>query len=66
MIQKLHQNGMCESNGYPIGVTYLLRSPIEEIITYGNQVLRGLLYSKQGCHNYYEGWRTQYHPILYR
>ncbi|MEG1733211.1 MAG: reverse transcriptase domain-containing protein [Longicatena sp.] len=60
MIQKLHQNGMCESNGYPIGITYLLRNPIEEIITYGNQVLRGLLYSKQGCHNYYEGWRIQY------
>lgn len=60
MIQKLHQNGMCERNGYPIGVTSLLRDPIEEIITYGNQVLRGLLYSKQGCHNYYEGWRIQY------
>lgn len=60
MIQKLHQNGMCERNGYPIGVTSLLRNPIEEIITYGNQVLRGLLYSKQGCHNYYEGWRIQY------
>lgn len=60
MIQKLHQNGMCDGNGYPIGITYLLRNPIEEIITYGNQVLRGLLYSKQGCHNYYEGWRIQY------
>lgn len=60
MIQKLHQNGMCDGNGYPIGITYLLRNPIEEIIAYGNQVLQGLLYSKQGCHNYYEGWRIQY------
>ena len=60
MIHKLHQNGMCKGNGSPVGITYLFRNPIEEIIVYGNQVLRGLLYSKQGCHNYYEGWRIQY------
>jgi hypothetical protein len=23
-------------------------------------VLRGLLHSPQGCHNYYKGWRIQY------
>lgn len=60
MIHKLHQNGMCKSNGYPIGITQLLSKPIEEIIQYGNQVLYGLLYSKQGCLNFHKGWRIQY------
>jgi len=46
--------------GIPKAVTSLLTSPIQDIIKYGNQVLRGLLHNQQGCHNFYEGWRIQY------
>jgi group II intron reverse transcriptase/maturase len=60
MIHKLHQNGMCDGHGWPIGITKLLQLPGQEIIKYGNQVLRGLLYSQQGCRNFYKGWRIQY------
>lgn len=60
MIKKLHQNGMCDAWGYPKAITKLLRLPIQDIIKYGNQVLRGLLHSQQGCHNFFEGWRIQY------
>ena len=44
----------------PKAITKLLLLPIQDIIKYGNQVLRGLLHSQQGCHNFYEGWRIQY------
>lgn len=44
----------------PKGITKLFRNPIENIIKYGNQVLRGVLYNNQGTHNFYEGWRIQY------
>ncbi|MGL4374384.1 MAG: reverse transcriptase domain-containing protein [Turicibacter sp.] len=60
MIKKLHENGMCDTLGYPRAITKLLRLPIQDIIKYGNQVLRGLLHSQQGCHNFFEGWRIQY------
>ena len=60
MIRKLHQNGMCNESGWPIGITKLLPLPVNEIIKYGNQVLRGLLHSHQGCRNFYKGWRIQY------
>ena len=60
MIHKLHQNGMCTGNGWPIGIAKLLPLPVNEIIKYGNQVLRGLLHSQQGCRNFYKGWRIQY------
>ena len=60
MIRKLHQNGICNENGWPIGITKLLLLPVQEIIKYGNQVLRGLLNGQQGCHNFHKGWRIQY------
>ena len=60
MIRKLHQDGMCDEKGRPIGVTKLLLLPVQEIIKYGNQVLRGLLNSQQGCRNFFKGWRIQY------
>ena len=60
ILKKLHENGMCTGNGYPIGITRLLREPPEEIIKYGNQVLRGLLTQQRGCHNFFKGWRIQY------
>jgi group II intron reverse transcriptase/maturase len=60
LIRKLHQNGMCNGHGWPIGIAKLLPLPVNEIIKYGNQVLRGLLQSLQGCHNFYKGWRIQY------
>jgi len=60
MIRKLQQNGMCNENGWPIGVAKLLKLPVQDIIKYGNQVLRGLLNSQQGCHNFFIGWRIQY------
>ena len=59
-IRKLHLNGMCDANGWPIGITKLLPLPVDEIIKYGNQVLRGLLHSQQGCRNFYKGSRIQY------
>ena len=60
MIRKLYQNGMCNVHGSPIGIAKLLPLPANEIIKHGNQVLRGLLHSQQGCRNYYKGWRIQY------
>jgi hypothetical protein len=51
---------MYTGNGYPIGVTHLLKEPPEEIIKYGNQVLRGLLTQQRGCVNFYKGSRIQY------
>jgi len=60
ILKKLHENGMCKGNGYPIGITRLLRASPEEIIKYGNQVLRGLLTQQRGCANFYNGARIQY------
>lgn len=60
ILEKLRENGMCTGNGYPIGISRLLREPLEEIIKYGNQVLHGLLTQQRGCINFYEGWRIQY------
>lgn len=60
ILKKLHENGMCKGNGYPIGITRLLRESPEEIIKYGNQVLRGLLTQQRGCANFYKGSRIQY------
>ncbi|NLI92219.1 MAG: reverse transcriptase, partial [Peptococcaceae bacterium] len=60
ILKKLRENGMCKGNGYPIGITRLLRGSPEEIIKYGNQVLRGLLTQQRGCVNFYKGWRIQY------
>lgn len=60
ILKKLRENGMCKGNGYPIGITRLLRESPEEIIKYGNQVLRGLLTQQRGCSNFYEGLRIQY------
>lgn len=58
--KKLRENGMCTGDGYPIGITRLLKEPPEEIVKYGNQVLRGLLTQQQGCANFYMGSRIQY------
>ena len=60
ILKKLRENGMCKDNVYPIGISRLLREPPEEIIKYGNQVLRGLLTQQRGCYNFFEGWRIQY------
>jgi len=50
ILKKLRENGMCSGNGYPIGISRLLREPPEEIIKYGNQVLRGLLTQQRVCY----------------
>jgi retron-type reverse transcriptase len=60
ILKKLRVNGMCTASGYPIGITRLLREHPEDIIKYGNQVLRGLLTQQCGCYNFFEGWRFQY------
>ncbi|WP_338633987.1 Group II intron-encoded protein LtrA [Sporomusa ovata DSM 2662] len=60
ILNKLRDNGMCTAIGYPIGITRLLRELPEDIIKYGNQVLRGLLTQQRGCCNFFEGWRIQY------
>lgn len=60
LIRKLYDNGMCDAFGYPTSIKRLLTKPIEEIITYGNQVLRGLVNNNQGCRNYYDMHRIQY------
>ncbi len=60
ILKKLRENGMCKDTGYPIGITRLLRESPEEIIKYGNQVLRGLLTQQRGCVNFYKGARIQY------
>lgn len=52
---------MCNASGYPASIKRLLtKKPIEDIITYGNQVLRGLINNNQGCRNYYDMHRIQY------
>jgi len=51
-------------NGYPTANTKLLHKPIQDIITYGNQVLRGVMNSNRGCINYSKGSYIQY-IILY-
>ena len=60
LIRKLHDNGMCDAFGYPTSIKRLLFKPIEDIITYGNQVLRGLINNNQGCVNYHKMHRIQY------
>jgi group II intron reverse transcriptase/maturase len=60
ILNKLRENGMCTASAYPIGITRLLREPPQDIIKYGNQVLRGLLTQQRGCCNFFEGWRIQY------
>ena len=60
ILNKLRENGMCTASGYPIGITRLLRETPEDIIKYGNQVLRGLLTQQRGCCNFFGGWRIQY------
>ena len=49
LIRKLHDNGMCDAFGNPTSIKRLLAQPIEDIITYGNQVLRGLVNNNQGA-----------------
>lgn len=60
LLKKLAANGFCRKNGYPMGVARLQNKPVEEIILYGGQVLRGLLYQQQGCADFYKGGRIQY------
>jgi len=60
MIQKLRQNGLCHSDGYPIGITQFIPLPPEKIVNYGNQVLRGLVNQAVGCINLHECARIQY------
>jgi group II intron reverse transcriptase/maturase len=60
ILKKLRENGMCTGNGYPIGISRLLRESPQEIIKYGNQVLRGLLTQQRGCVNFHKGARIQY------
>lgn len=60
ILSKLRESGMCTARGYPIGITRLLKEPPEDIIKYGNQVLRGLLTQQRGCYNFFKGWRIQY------
>lgn len=60
LIRKLRDNGMCDAFGYPTSIKRLLCKPIEDITTYGNQVLRGLVNNNQGCRNYYDMHRIQY------
>jgi group II intron reverse transcriptase/maturase len=60
ILKKLRENGMCIANDYPVGIARLLREPPEEIIRYGNQVLRGLLTQQRGCYNFFKGGHIQY------
>ena len=60
LIRKLRDNGMCDAFGYPTSIKRLLCKPIEDITTYGNQVLRGLVNNNQGCRNDYVMHRIQY------
>lgn len=59
-IKKLHDNGMCDTYGHPTSIKRLFNSTSKEIITYGNQVLRGLINNNQGCSNYFKMSRIQY------
>jgi hypothetical protein len=60
IIRKLKDNGMCNEHGFPIAMTKMQNATTQDIIKYANQVLRGLLYANQGCHNFYKAWRIQY------
>ena len=60
MIQKLHQNGLRNSDGFPNGITQFIPLPPEKIVNYGNQVLRGLVNQAVGCINFHECARIQY------
>lgn len=60
MIRSLFDNGMCTIDGYPTSMKRMLCAEAKDIVQYGNQVLRGILNGKQGCNNFYEGWRIQY------
>ena len=60
ILNKLRDNGMCTATGYPIGISRLLQELPQDIIKYGNQVLRGLLTQQRGSCNFFEGWRVQY------
>ena len=60
LIYRLHKNGFCDVDGKPFGNTKLFNLSIKDIITYGNQVLRGVMNGNQACLNYVEGWRIQY------
>jgi len=60
MIQKLHQNGLCNSDGFPNGITQIFPLPPEKIVKYGNQVLRSLVNQAVGCINFHECARIQY------
>ena len=52
LIQKLIDNGMCNGDGYPIGMKKKIPLPVQDILKYSNDVLRGLLHGNQGCHNF--------------
>lgn len=60
MIHKLHDNGMCKLNGEPTSVTKWFNLSIEEIITKGNNILRGLINNNQCCIDFHKCWRVQY------
>ena len=60
LILKLKDNGMCNSQGYPIAITKLQNLPLQDIIKHANNVLRGLLHNNQGCHNFWKASRIQY------
>jgi len=60
LVQKLKENGMCNASGYPIAMTKMQNKPIQDIIKHANNVLRGLLYNNQGCHNFWQAARIQY------
>lgn len=60
LLRKLKENGMCDENYFPIAMKHMLTKPIQVIIKQANNVLRGLLYAQQGCHNFHLGWRIQY------
>ena len=60
LIQKLIDNGMCNSSGYPIGMKKKIHLPVQDILKHANDVLRGLLSGNQGCHNFWQAARIQY------
>lgn len=60
LIKKLHDNGMCDTFGHPTSIKRLFNTSSKEIITYGNQVLRGLVNNNQGCSNFFKMARIQY------
>jgi group II intron reverse transcriptase/maturase len=60
LIQKLIDNGMCNGDGYPIGMKKKITLPVQDILKYANDVLRGLIYGNQGCHNFWQAARVQY------